>query len=206
MTYKTSQEQFWSGEFGEAYRNRNAGEKLIANNTAFFSRVLARAQGIESIIEFGSNTGLNLKALATILPRAHFSAVEINAEAAEALRQWQGISKVYHQSILDFQQEQQTWDLTFVKGVLIHINPDELPNVYRKLYDHSNRYILLAEYYNPTPVSIDYRGHSDRLFKRDFAGEIMDAYPSLELIDYGFCWRRDPAFPQDDLTWFLLKK
>ena len=65
---------------------------------------------------------------------------------------------------------------------------------------------MVAEYYNPTPQMIPYRGHDDRLFKRDFAGEILDSFPDLSVRDYGFAWRRDPNFPQDDLTWFLLEK
>ena len=78
--------------------------------------------------------------------------------------------------------------------------------VYSKLYAASKRYILVCEYYNPAPVTINYRGHDDRLFKRDFAGELMEKYSDLELVDYGFCYKRDPAFPQDDVTWFLLEK
>ena len=57
-----------------------------------------------------------------------------------------------------------------------------------------------------SPVSINYRGHKDKLFKRDFAGEIMKKYKSLKLLDYGFVYHKDLSFPQDDLTWFLLKK
>ena len=68
------------------------------------------------------------------------------------------------------------------------------------------RYLLVAEYYNPSPVTIPYRGHENRLFKRDFAGEILEKYPSMTLIDYGFAYRNDPSFPQDDITWFLLEK
>lgn len=88
----------------------------------------------------------------------------------------------------------------------IDINPDELNKVYDLLIRSSSRYICIAEYYNPSPVSIPYRGHQDRLFKRDFAGEILDRDPSLSLLDYGFCYHRDPNFPQDDITWFLLEK
>jgi spore coat polysaccharide biosynthesis protein SpsF len=64
----------------------------------------------------------------------------------------------------------------------------------------------VAEYYNPVPVAITYRGHEDRLFKRDFVGEIMDRHPQMELVDYGFAYRRDPNFPQDDINWFLLER
>jgi spore coat polysaccharide biosynthesis protein SpsF len=55
-------------------------------------------------------------------------------------------------------------------------------------------------------VEIPYRGHSGKLFKRDFAGEILDAYSDLNLIDYGFAYHRDNYFKQDDITWFLLEK
>ena len=89
---------------------------------------------------------------------------------------------------------------------MIHINPKNLKQIYEKLFKMSKKYILIAEYYNPKPVSINYRGHKDKLFKRDFAGEIMKKYKSLKLIDYGFVYHGDLSFPQDDLTWFLLKK
>ncbi|MGE5403941.1 MAG: pseudaminic acid biosynthesis-associated methylase, partial [Candidatus Saccharibacteria bacterium] len=66
--------------------------------------------------------------------------------------------------------------------------------------------IIVAEYYNPTPVEIQYRGHANKLFKRDFAGEMMDKYTDLKLVKYGFAYHRDPNFPQDDITWMLLEK
>jgi spore coat polysaccharide biosynthesis protein SpsF len=93
-----------------------------------------------------------------------------------------------------------------IKGVLIHLNPEVLPQVYDKLFAACSKYLLVAEYYNPVPVAIPYRGHSDRLFKRDFVGEMMERHPQLQLIDYGFAYRRDPNFPQDDITWFLMEK
>ncbi len=64
----------------------------------------------------------------------------------------------------------------------------------------------MIEYYNPSPVAITYRGHDDRLFKRDFCGDLLDKYKDLYLVDYGFCYRRDPVFQQDDMTWFLMRK
>jgi pseudaminic acid biosynthesis-associated methylase len=90
--------------------------------------------------------------------------------------------------------------------VLIHINPDMLDLVYEKLFNATSKYILIGEYYNPTPISVSYRGHEDRLFKRDFAGDILKKYPDLKLVDYGFVYKGDPTFPQDDITWFLLEK
>ena len=65
---------------------------------------------------------------------------------------------------------------------------------------------MIAEYYNPSPTAISYRGHEDRLFKRDFAGEFLDRHQEFSLVDYGFAYRRDAQFPQDDITWFLMEK
>jgi len=202
--YKTEQESFWAGEFGEEYRSRNKGDELVAANLALFSDVLKRTDSISSMIEFGSNIGLNLIALKKLLPDLEQAAIEINAESAKQLSELEDV-KVYQQSIFDFKPESQR-DFVLIKGVLIHINPDELNNVYDLLYQTSKKYVCVVEYYNPTPVALDYHGHSERLFKRDFAGELMDKYPDLKLVDYGFSYRRDPNFLFGDTTWFLLEK
>ena len=39
-----------------------------------------------------------------------------------------------------------------------------------------------------------------------WAGEIMDKFPDLKLVDYGFNYHRDYNFSQDDSNWFLLEK
>jgi spore coat polysaccharide biosynthesis protein SpsF len=108
-------------------------------------------------------------------------------------------------SLLDYEAAD-TVDLVLVKGVLIHLQPDLLPLAYERIHAATHRLALVCEYYNPSPVAIPYRGHTDRLFKRDFAGELLDRYPDLRLVDYGFVYRRDPVSPQDDITWFLLEK
>ncbi|PUE51630.1 pseudaminic acid biosynthesis-associated methylase [Limnohabitans sp. 2KL-51] len=205
MTFKTDQEAFWAGDFGTEYIQRNQGDALLASNLAFFAKALHQAKGFKTCIEFGANIGMNLKALKLLHPDLDAHAIEINADAAEALGKVIPTNQVINQSILDFTSSQQ-WDLTLIKGVLIHLNPEVLPQVYDKLFAACGQYLLVAEYYNPAPVAIPYRGHSDRLFKRDFAGEMMDRHPQLKLVDYGFSYRRDPKFPQDDITWFLMEK
>jgi pseudaminic acid biosynthesis-associated methylase len=202
--FKTEQEEFWAGEFGSEYISRNVGEKLLASNVHFFSEILSHCRNVGSVLELGANVGMNLRALKTLLPDAELAGVEINETAYESLVANEFI-KAYFGSIFDF-QPLRLFDLVFIKGVLIHINPEMLSNAYEKLYSSSAKYICIAEYYNPTPVVLDYRGHSQKLFKRDFAGEFMKAYPDVELVKYGFAYRKDPVFPQDDITWFLFKK
>lgn len=205
MTFKTEQEAFWAGSFGTEYIQRNQGDALLASNLDFFAKALRAVRGVRTCIEFGANIGMNLKALKLLHPAHVLHGIEINADAVRELAQFISPDHVHHCSILDF-NPQQNWDLVLIKGVLIHINPEVLPQVYDKLVASCGRYLLVAEYYNPAPVAISYRGHTDRLFKRDFAGEIMERHPQLQLVDYGFAYRRDPNFPQDDITWFLMEK
>ena len=203
--YKTEQEKFWAEQFGDDYIARNKSNQLLASNLSFFATALNRCGKIDSCIEFGANIGMNLKALKLLYPNIVLKGIEINENAANLLKDQIGENNVIVGSIFDMSFEQKA-EISLIKGVLIHINPEMLPLVYQKLYESSSKYILIAEYYNPTPVSINYRGHSDRLFKRDFAGEFLDVYGDCNLIDYGFLYRKDPAFPQDDITWFLIEK
>jgi spore coat polysaccharide biosynthesis protein SpsF len=203
MPFATEQEDFWAGNFGDDYTRRNRGLDVVAANTALFARILARLPKLGSVVELGANIGMNLLALRNLLPGAKMAAVEINGSAAAELRRIDGV-EVTVGSLFDY-APQVPADLAFVKGVLIHIAPERLPDAYAALYRSSARYLCLAEYYNPSPVEVPYRGHSGRLFKRDFAGELLDRYADLRLVDYGFVWRRD-VFAQDDLTWFVLEK
>ncbi|TGM60703.1 pseudaminic acid biosynthesis-associated methylase [Leptospira vanthielii] len=203
--YRTPQEEFWAGDFGKDYIERNQSDQLLASNLNFFSKILRNTQTLKSTIEFGANIGMNLRALKLLQPNIEPFGIEINAEAVSKLQKFIGKENVFEGSIFDFSGSRK-FDLSFIKGVLIHINPDLLDIVYQKLYDSSSRYILIAEYYNPSPVTLSYRGHEDRLFKRDFAGEMLAKYKDLELKDYGFAYRKDPLFPQDDITWFLMEK
>jgi pseudaminic acid biosynthesis-associated methylase len=203
--YATPQEQFWAGEFGTDYIARNRSDALLASNLAFFSKALERAGAISSCVEIGANVGMNLKALRLLYPDLRCSAVEINANAARELGGLIGEANVFSGSITDWRPRERA-ELALSKGVLIHVPPELLPTVYDRLHAASARLILIAEYYSPTPIAVPYRGHEDRLFKRDFAGEMLDRFPDLRLVDYGFCYRRDPAFPQDDVNWFLLEK
>lgn len=203
-TYKTEQEQFWAGDFGTSYAERNQSQALLAANISFFSRVIHRTGALDSVTEFGANVGMNLRAIAALLPAARLHAVEINPSACVQLRQLPNV-EVTEGSFLDRRDEGEA-DLAFVKGVLIHVSPARLADAYAALERTSKRWVLIAEYYNPTPVEVDYRGHSGRLFKRDFAGEFLGTNPAWRLVDYGFLYRRDPVFPQDDITWFLLRR
>lgn len=203
--FQTAQENFWAGEFGNDYIQRNQSEQLLASNLNFFVTALKQAGKINSCKEFGANIGMNLRALKLLYPDLLMKGIEINEKASLELAKFIGNQNVFRGSIFEAPCEEKV-EISIIKGVLIHINPEMLPLVYEKLYENSTKYILIAEYYNPSPVEVNYRGHADRLYKRDFAGEFLEKFKDCCLVDYGFVYRKDPVFPQDDITWFLIKK
>lgn len=200
----TEQERFWQGEFGSDYLKRNQGDGLVASKLALWAKILAKAPGVSSVRELGANIGLNLQAISSLVPHASMQAVEINQDAFAILSQLPNVNAVCCSLYEPFPGA--ATDLCFTCGVLIHLSPDLLPVAYQRLYEGSKRYVLVVEYYNPTPTEVVYRGYEGKLFKRDFAGEMMALFPDLQLVDYGFMYRGDPVFRADDLTWFLMEK
>lgn len=195
--------EFWKGEFGDEYTERN--KKEDDSNRIFFLRTLASVQWIKDALEIGANCGRNLMALRKLFPFIELSAVEVN-DLAVSLLEKLDLTEIYHKSVTEQFPGLGEYDLVISKGLLIHIPPEDLPNVYELMHKCCRKYILIAEYYNPTPVEVEYRGNKGKLFKRDFAGEMLDRYPDLKMRRYGFVYHRDEECPQDDLTWFLLEK
>jgi len=202
---KTEQSEFWRGSFGDQYTDRNSDASIITSNMSLFERIIGSTGSLDNILEFGCNRGLNLLAIRQLMPKAELSGVDVNVKALQNLKQVDNRVVVMEGTIESFVSEK-LFDLVFTKGVLIHIHPDNLELAYSQIEKHSRRYVLIAEYFNPTPVEVEYRGHTGKLFKRDFAAELMSLYPSLVLVDYGFCYHLDPLYPLDNISWFLLEK
>lgn len=201
----TDQEAFWAGKFGTEYIARNDSPGLLASNVALFAKILHQVGPLSSVLEIGSNIGLNLSALAQLFPHQERTGIEINADAHSALETNPHVANAILGSLGEVDLDAQ-FDLVLSKTVLIHIDPSRLPLVYQRIANWSRRYVLLIEYYNPAPVEVTYRGHSKKLFKRDFAGEFLDQIEGFVLADFGFAYHRALPHPQDDLTWFLLER
>lgn len=195
------QELLWQGHFGDDYAKRNVGR--IDANRAFFREVFSHMDAVHSIMEFGCGTGENLAAIAKLGKQdLSLYGVEINHEAARRIP----VGKIFHCSVHDFIPREQ-YDLVVTKGFLIHVEPEQLTAVYDKLFEASKRYILIAEYFAPACTPVEYRGLKNKLWRNDFAGAILDRFPGqLSMPAYGFCYKRDEYFGQDDLNWFLLEK
>jgi pseudaminic acid biosynthesis-associated methylase len=197
-----SQEKLWQSKLGDNYISRNNSNQLLKNKIFHFKKIM-QTHKINSIVELGSNIGLNLIALNRIYKNLLITAVEINKKACFYLSKIKNV-KIINDSILKF-EETRKFDLVLMSGILIHIAPKNLPKLYEKIYKLSKKYILICEYYNPHPVNILYRGKKNQMFKRDFAGEFLKIYKNYKLIDCRFAYHLD-KYPLDDISFFLLKK
>lgn len=202
MSFRTEQETFWAGEFGTKYTERNEGERLFLSKLFKLREALRTSITPSTIIELGCNRGLNLRVLQLLYPDAKITGLEINPHAAELAKR-ETPARVLNCSITEPISLSEQFDLVLVSGVLIHVNPQSLPQVYENIYKLSSKYVLLSEYYSPQPVEIEYRGQHGKLFKRDFAGDLIEKF-GFNLLDYGFSYHRETTLMNDDSTWFLL--
>ena len=208
MTTSTPQAEFWRGEFGNAYTDRNsASAEQMRARIALWAEILSHTISAPptSILEVGANLGVNLRAL-RLLSAARCLAVEPNDKARGILVQ-DGIVAADDlrgglASSIDFPDG--AADLAFTSGVLIHVHPDQqLPSL-KEIHRCAKRWIGCIEYFSDKPEMIPYRGHDDRLFKRDFGGFWLDSFPDLRVVAYGFAWKRVTGL--DNLTWWLFEK
>jgi pseudaminic acid biosynthesis-associated methylase len=198
------QEKFWCGKFGKNYTSRSPNYKFNLNNYYLFKKIFKnKNKTVKSILELGANNGSNLVALKKLFLKSSCTAVEINKLACINLRTL-GFVNVINQSITDYKSIKK-FDLVLLKGVLIHISPNRLKHLYKKISKLSKKYVLIAEYFNPFPVKVTYRGYKNKLFKRDFAFEFIKINKHYKIIDYGFVYHMD-KYPQDNINWFLLKR
>jgi spore coat polysaccharide biosynthesis protein SpsF len=198
----------WQGEFGDRYTERNAPSADVARGRVrAWSRIVSAMHGDlpKSVLEVGSNRGLNLRALPQVLD-AELWAVEPNA-SARAIAVAEGL--VPQQRMLEgFGHELPLKDgqveLAFTCGVLIHVDPTLLERTVREVYRVASKYVLAIEYFAPRQEMIPYRGETDLMFRNDYGSLYLDAFPGLKVMDYGFFWRRDTVM--DDSTWWLFRK
>ena len=204
----TPQIDFWRGDFGNLYTDRNsASDEQLRARVALWSEIMSHTLPAPpaSILEVGANLGVNLRALRA-LTGARSYAVEPNDKAREILVRDQVVAvddlRGGFAAKIDFPDK--VADLAFTSGVLIHIHPDHLLASIKEIHRCSSRWIACIEYFSDKPEMIPYRGHDDRLFKRDFGGFWLDAFPDLRVTAYGFAWKRVTGL--DNLTWWLFEK
>lgn len=197
----TRQLNAWEGEFGTAYTERNVVD-WQQRLPAF--RQMLDGLSLPRVLEVGCNRGHNLVLLAELLGEScDIVGVEPNRHALKLARLATPEVGVLHGNAFDLPFKDSSVDLVFTAGVLIHIDPAELPAALAELHRVSRRYILCIEYFAEEETPVTYRGQEGLLWKRDFLGCFQVQFPGIELIRHGY-WGPDSGF--DRTHWWLMEK
>lgn len=191
----TKQMEDWAGDFGKAYTDRNAlslqeldllyrghfGITCTDMNCDFiggFDRDI-------KVLEVGSNIGNQL----LLLQKMEFKnlyGIELQPYAVElAKSRTKGIN-IIQGSAFDIPFKDGFFDMVFTSGLLIHIAPDDITAVLDEIYRCTKRYIWGMEYFAETYTQVEYRGHSDLLWKTDFPKLFLDRFANIKLVKRKF--------------------
>lgn len=185
----------WSGDFGRAYTDRNRVDPLT--RVATLDRIIPR--DVNDVLEVGCNRGHNLVAIKHARPNVYTIGVEPSLYAREQAGA-AGVPTVAG-DIYAIPYETDGFDVVFTCGVLEHVPPDRLDDALAELHRVSARYLLAIEYHADQDESVEYRGHDDMLWKRDYGAHWARLFPELELLSSG-----DLGEEFDRARYWLLEK
>lgn len=192
----TVQEQFWKGDFGKDYTDRNKWTndeewdktyldtwgltKLEINN-----KVLKDLPKDIRILEVGCNYGVQLRGLQR-MGFTNLYGIELQPYAVEqSKRAFSGLN-IITGSGFDMPFKDGFFDLVCTNGVLIHISPDDHYGFMKEICRCSKKYIMGWEYYNEDLKALNYRNNQGYMWKADFAGIYKNYFPELREIEKHF--------------------
>lgn len=198
----------WSGDFGSEYTERNfVSDEALRVRVKMWATIGRNFhhQPPKTALEVGCNLGLNLRVMRDLWD-VELSAIEPNPSAREKVLSDKVLppERLYAGFGDKIPVADGAVELAFTTGVLIHVHPDQLAATMDEVVRVSSKYVLCSEYFSPRAETITYRGQEGLLFRNDFGGLYLDRYPELELVDYGFFWKRATGI--DDSTWWLFRK
>ena len=190
---KNKQIEFWTGDFGKEYTERNAWNSVDAWNNKYkesygIDRVSLNSDFLGhldmedvKILEVGCNLGYQLIGLQS-LGFKNLYGIELQHYAAEKARKMTENINIIQGSGFDMPFKDSFFDVTFTSGVLIHIAPENLLTFTSEVVRCSKKYIWGLEYYHNTLKEVNYRGNEGYLWKMDYAQFYLDNFPNLRLV------------------------
>jgi pseudaminic acid biosynthesis-associated methylase len=188
---ENEQIEFWNGEFGKEYTDRNSrsfeewdkfyfntwSKTKIEMNRDFIGSLSKDSK----ILEVGCNNGIQLKGMQR-MGFKNLYGLELQTYAAEQAKKNTENINIICGSGFDIPFKDNYFDVVCTNGMLIHISPDNLQAIFTEMYRCSKKYIWGFEYYAEEITGINYRGHENYLWKADYASLFMKYFPDLSLV------------------------
>jgi len=194
-------ESMWSGEFGDAYVERNTAP--IERRRQFWEGVLAEFPA-KRILEVGCAHGEELAHLSTMVEPHDLWGVDINDKAlGEVHDRAPGANAVWSLA-RELPFRDRFFDAVFTIGLLIHQPEGTLPVVMNEIARCSRRWVMCGEYHADEPTDINYRDRPGILFKRDYGRLYQEWIPGLVLRQTRELTTEADGF--DRVTWHVLER
>jgi pseudaminic acid biosynthesis-associated methylase len=204
------QSEFWSGQFGNQYTDRNINidnstfDKFGITRSSMNQQFLSNLD-IANVLEVGCNRGEQLNLLWCANENIKdFYGIDINEYALYEARKNNLYLNFIKGSALDIPFKDNQFDLVFTSGVLIHISPESLKQVMSEIYRVSKKYIFGFEYFSEYYQDIEYRGQTNVLWKGNFCEVYQRLFLDLKLVKQEFYKYQDNSGNVDSM--FLLEK
>lgn len=191
MSKITKQMEKWAGEFGKEYTDRNAltleeMERLYQKNygvtrTEMNLEFIGDLRRSIRILEVGSNIGNQLLCLQNMGFQTLYG-IELQEYAVEISKSRTKHINIIQGSAFDIPFKDNFFDLVFTSGLLIHIAPSDIEQVLREIHRCTKKYIWGSEYFADSYTQVEYRGHTELLWKTNFVKLYLDTFPDLRIV------------------------
>ncbi len=187
----TPQIEFWSGDFGREYTDRNTYSP--ENWDAFYlhhfgvTKLEMNADALRDlpkdarILVVGCIIGLQLLGFQR-MGFTNLYGVELQQYAVEKAKSMTAGIQIIQGSGFDLPFKDGFFDLVCTNGVLIHIAPQDHAAFMGEIFRCTRRYVMGFEYKAAEVTRIPYRGHDGFLWKADFAGIYTSHFSDLTKV------------------------
>lgn len=194
--------EHWTGPEGDAYevRNRPTARQTLSRRRLFDELLDSLTSPPASLLEVGAGAGQNISVLRSLNSKFKLGAVEPNDQARSRIKD---ADHVYDGQASCLPIKDNSYDVVFTSGLLIHIPPNQLHEVCSEIYRVAKSHILCIEYFSPKPEHVIYQGRDDLLWKRDFGQFWVDEF-EVKPLHCGFAWKGLTYL--DNLTYWSFEK
>ena len=212
---KTQQINFWSGEFGKEYTDRNFlnadqwdafyQENFGVTKIEINNPLLENLPKDAKILEVGCNIGLQLLGLQR-MGFTNLYGIELQDYAAQRAKEITKGINIVQGSGFDIPFKDNYFDLVCTNGVLIHIAPKDLSVIMAEIHRCSKQYIAGFEYYAEDVTNINYRENDGFLWKADYSKIYQEQFSNLKEINRDYYPYLSEANKGNTDYFYLLKK
>ena len=139
-------------------------EKSIQSELSKFIYHLTLGLGAKAVLEAGCNIGNNLSGFPSYFD---VHGIDMNKKALNRARLRYPTFHFDEGSIAKMPYNDSQFDLVFTRGVLIHINQNDMPSAVKELFRVSRKWIINLEYFGEDGQMIKWKRGDNLLWYRD---------------------------------------